>query len=296
MQTSGKSPGEPSATLIVALRKILRPLVTLLLRNGITLPYLSSFLKEIFVEVAEQEFTLEGRIQTDSRISLLTGVHRKDVRRLRSQPNATPCAPRAVSIGAQVIATWVSDKKYLDKHGVPKRLSVREQGGGKRSFEQLVASVARQDLRPRVVLDELLRLGIVTISDDNFVVLEVDAFVPATGFDEKAYYFGQNVRDHIAAAVHNLDNAEHRFLERAVSYHGLTPNDVAKVEKIANQMEMDGLKEVNRLARGMSRRNKNSDEANRRINFGAYFFSSDAAQDSSTSDPSNRGSDGAHDA
>lgn len=291
----GKSPGEPSATLIVALRQILRPLVKLLLRSGITLPYFSNFLKEIFVEVAEQEFRLDDRAQSDSRISLLTGVHRKDVRRLRSEPTAAVSAPHAVSIGAQVIATWVSDKKYLDKGGAPRRLLVRDQGAEKKSFETLVASVARQDLRPRVVLDELLRLGIVSISDDNFVVLEVEAFVPATGFDEKAHYFGQNVRDHIAAAVHNLGNSESLFLERAVTYHALTPNDVAKIEKIANKMATDALKEVNRRAREMSRRNKTSEGANQRINFGTYFFSAEAPRDSGAIDDVNRDTQGKDD-
>lgn len=288
------SPGEPPTALIVALVKILRPLVRLLMSHGITLPYFSNLLKAIYVDVAEQDFTLEGKTQTDSRISLITGVHRKDVRRLRSETRSTTPAPNAVSMGAQVIATWVSDKKYVDAKGMPKQLPIRSNSVRKRSFEQLVATVSRQDLRPRVVLDELLRLGIVSVTDDEIVVLEVDAFVPARGFDEKAHYFGQNLRDHIAVAAHNLGEEKTRFLERAVSYHGLSNTDVAKLRLMAEELAMDALKAVNTRARQMQRRNQSKLDANQRINFGAYFFTEQSVDESEVDDLGRRG-DGSDD-
>ena len=288
------SPGEPPAALIAALVKVLRPLVRLLMSHGITLPYFSNLLKAIYVDVAEQDFPLEGKAQTDSRISLITGVHRKDVRRLRSETRSTTPTPTAVSMGAQVIATWVSDKKYVNANGVPKQLPIRSGNIRERSFEQLVATVSRQDLRPRVVLDELLRLGIVSVTDDENVVLEVDAFVPASGFDEKAHYFGQNLRDHIAAAAHNLGEEQTKFLERAVSYHGLSDIDVAKLKLIAEELAMNALKEVNKRARQMQGRNQSKLEANHRINFGAYFFSEQSADESEIGDPG-KPSDGSDD-
>lgn len=253
--------------------------------HGITLPYFSNLLKDIYVEVAEQDFILDGKTQTDSRISLITGVHRKDVRRLRSQKRSTAPAPSAVSMGAQVIATWVSDKKYLDGDGAPRQLPIRANSGRKRSFEQLVATVSRQDLRPRVVLDELLRLGIVTVTADDIVVLEVDAFVPASGFEEKAHYFGQNVSDHIAAAAHNLGDEKTRFLERSVSYHGLSEADVARLKVLAEELAMGALKTVNSRARQMQRRNQAKSDAFQRINFGAYLFSEPAKDEQESADP-----------
>jgi hypothetical protein len=291
-----ESPGEPSAALVAALVKILRPLVRLLMSHGITLPYCSNLLKEIYVEVAEQDFTLHGKSQTDSRISLITGVHRKDVRRMRSVEKSDTPPPSAVSMGAQVIATWVSEKKYTDASGAPKQLPIRGSGGRKRSFEELVATVSRQDLRPRVVLDELLRLGIVEVTDDEIVVLKVDAFVPNSGFDEKAHYFGQNLRDHIAAAAHNLGNEQTKFLERAVSYHNLSDADVIKLKALAEDLAMDALKAVNSRARQMQRRSQTKLRANHRMNFGAYLFSEAVDDnpvsrdaDSNSDDPPERG-------
>ena len=74
--------GNPHASLLQALQKLLRPLIRLLLAQGVTFPMLASQLKAVYVQVAKEEFKLTDKRQTDSRISLLTGVHRKDVKRL----------------------------------------------------------------------------------------------------------------------------------------------------------------------------------------------------------------------
>jgi hypothetical protein len=123
------------------------------------------------------------------------------------------------------------------------------------------------------VLDELLRLGIVEVTDDEIVILKVDAFVPNSGFDEKAHYFGQNLSDHIAAAAHNLGSEQIKFLERAVSYHNLSEPDVTKIKALAKDLSIDALKIVNSRARQMQRRSQSKLGVNHRVNFGAYFFS-----------------------
>ncbi|MBV5344757.1 MAG: hypothetical protein JZU63_04105, partial [Rhodoferax sp.] len=74
---------------------------------------------------------------------------------------------------------------------------------GEASFDRLVASEST-DIRARAVLDEWLRLGIVELDADDNVRLISDAFVPKKGFEEKAYFLGRNLHDHIAASVHNL--------------------------------------------------------------------------------------------
>ena len=72
--------GAPSNIVIQAIRGVLKPLVRFMLSQGLTYTILIDLLKSIYVEVALKEFTLEKKRQTDSRISLLTGVHRKDVK------------------------------------------------------------------------------------------------------------------------------------------------------------------------------------------------------------------------
>ena len=122
-----------------------------------------------------------------------------------------------------------------------------------------------------MVLDELLRLGIVEITEQDEVKLNVEAFVPSAGADEKAFYFGQNLRDHIATAAQNLDDDNTPMLERAVSYHGLSERDVAELEALAESLGMAALKEINRRAMRMKKRNADSSEEKHRINFGVFF-------------------------
>ncbi|MGB8275288.1 MAG: DUF6502 family protein, partial [Alphaproteobacteria bacterium] len=68
--------GSPPPSLVAALRRLLRPLVRLLVAEGIPFMYFTNLLKGVFVDVAVEEFRIKGKEQTDSRISLLTGVHR----------------------------------------------------------------------------------------------------------------------------------------------------------------------------------------------------------------------------
>ena len=87
--------------------------------------------------------------------------------------------------------------------GAPRPLPRLASSSEKHSFESLVRSV-NTDIRPRVVLDEWLRLGIVQIDEQDRVCLSVRAFIPRDGSEEMTYYFGRNLHDHVAAAVHNM--------------------------------------------------------------------------------------------
>ncbi len=268
-------PGEPPRAVIDALRRVLRPLTRLLIAHGITLPLLSELMKSVYVEVAERSFPVPGRPASDSRISLLTGVHRKDVRRLRGAAPGESLVPATVSLGSQLVAKWVAERRYLDRAGAPRPLPLRKGHGAGASFEELVASVSRQDLRARVVLDELLRLGIVEIDTKDRVQLRVEAFVPVEGLEEKAYYFGRNLADHIAAGTHNLLGERPAFLERGVSYHGLSDADVNTLGKLALDHAMATLKVINRRALGMQRRQAGREGPKRRMNFGVFFYAED---------------------
>ena len=68
----------------------LRPLVQRMLASGVPFGLLEDRLRELVVEVAEQEFPLDGRRQTDSRIALISGINRKEVRRIRSRRQREP--------------------------------------------------------------------------------------------------------------------------------------------------------------------------------------------------------------
>ncbi|MFO1318055.1 MAG: DUF6502 family protein [Burkholderiales bacterium] len=269
---SGVAAQGASGKLVRAVKRVLRPLIRLLLSQGLTYPWLSDLLKEIYVEVADRDFRLDNKRQTDSRVSLLTGVHRKDVKRLREAvASARDITPPAVSLGAQLVARWVTHPDYLDEEGSPIPLSRLASQGGARSFEALVVSVSK-DIRARAVLDEWLRLGVARVDASDNVILNVDAFVPAHGYDEKVFYFGQNVHDHIAAAAANVSGGQPPFLERSVHYDTLTPESVRELTAIAERLGMQALKGANRRAAQLSEHDKDDPAATQRVNFGVYCY------------------------
>ena len=260
---------KPSPSLLAAVRVLLRPLVRLLMARGVTCPMLASLLKEVYVEVAEREFAGDGP-PSDSRVTLLTGIHRKDVRRLRSQaPAAAEEIPASVALGAQIVAAWTS--RFRDAKGRPRPLARLQSQGGAESFEALVASVST-DIRARAVLDAWVRLGVAVLDGDDRVVLRNAAFVPSRGFAEKAFYFGHNVGDHLAAAAHNVLDGQPPFLERSVHYDSLDAASVEKLAALAEDTGMKALRAVNREAMQAETRDKKTDAQKQRITFGVYFF------------------------
>jgi hypothetical protein len=267
--TKTAGPGEPPEALIHAIKRLLRPLLRVMIAHGVTLPVLSRLLKELYVEVAEAEFPLSGRPQTDSRISLLTGVHRKDIRALRGRAGAPDLPSAAMSRNAQMIALWAGSPDYLDASGQPRPLP---RTGEAPSFESLGHSVST-DIRARVVLDEWLRLGLVRVDDDGLVHLNNAAFIPREDFADIAYYFGRNLRDHIAASGHNLLGNQPPMLERAVYYERLTSESVEELAALSRELGSKALIAVNQKAFELSQRDAANPSASHRISFGVYFFS-----------------------
>ena len=263
----------PSPTLIRAIRHVLCPLVRLMLSTGVTFPLVSELLKGVFVEVAERDFRLDERKPTDSRISLLTGVHRKDVRRLRGMDRASDsCVPGTIPFGARLVAAWLGNERFLDGHGQPQHLPRTRGCGAQASFEELVASHST-DCRPRVVLDEWLRLGIVRIDEHDLVVLKTEAFIPTTGLDEKLQFFAHHLHDHAAAATANLLGRRPAQLERSVMYEGLSEASIDQLHHRARQLGTRMLKELNGLAIALDKSDALGSEPSRRFTSGVYFYS-----------------------
>jgi Family of unknown function (DUF6502) len=266
----------PSPALVRALRKMLRPLVRLLLARGVTYTYLSELLKGLFVEVADQDFRIGNKPPTDSRISLMTAVHRKDVSRLRKAMDQNDAlVPSVVPLGAQLVATWLGTPRYLDEAGQPKPLPRFVSEGGDISFEALVSSV-NSDIRSRVVLDEWLRQGLAHFDDQQRVCLNTQAFVPTEGFDEKAFYFGHNLHDHVAAAAHNLLGGQPPWMERSVHYDGLSPQAITQLTAQAQDLGMQALLAVNKSARAAVQTPPAALDDAQRMTFGVYFYSEKA--------------------
>ncbi|QGW79316.1 hypothetical protein GPJ81_22315 [Pseudomonas alkylphenolica] len=265
------SPTLPPA-LLSALRRVMRPLVRLMLRKGVTYTVFADLLKEVFVDVADREFRLDDKAPSDSRISLLTGVHRKDVRRLRTEDDTASMAlPENITLGAQLVNAWTSNSPFCKTAGQALPLPRLASVGGDVSFDALVAQVST-DIRARVVLDEWLRLGVVRLDEQDCVHLEAQAFVPQKGFDEKAAYLAHNLHDHASAAVHNLTAQGQPFFERSVHYDALSPASVEVLRETVASEGMQTLLGFSRLAADLENGDLSSLDPRQRITIGLYFY------------------------
>ncbi len=259
-------------SLLSALRRVMRPLVRLMLRKGVTYTVFADLLKEVFVDVADREFRLDDKAPSDSRISLLTGVHRKDVRRLRKEDDTASMAlPENITLGAQLVNTWTSNPPFCKAAGQALPLPRLASVGGDVSFDALVAQVST-DIRARVVLDEWLRLGVVRLDEQDCVHLEAQAFVPQKGFDEKAAYLAHNLHDHASAAVHNLTAQGQPFFERSVHYDALSPASVEVLRETVASEGMQTLLGFSRLAADLENGDLSSLDPRQRITIGLYFY------------------------
>ncbi len=266
----------PAPTLILdRVLRVLQPLVRLLLRHGVTYPVFAAALKRLFLDAARAELAQRGMAQTDSAVTLLCGVHRRDVRNLtreaaeRSEPAMPP-----LGLAAQVVAQWMQRPGYQGADGRPRLLP---RSGAAESFDALVAGVS-SDVRPRAVLDELLRLGVAQETADGGVDLVAAGFAPRQGLDEMSWLMASNLHDHAAAAVANLAG-EANFLEQAVFVDRLSPDSIEQLRTAAREAWRQAFHTV--MQQAQQRFDADNAPAagepgaapRHRARFGVYFFS-----------------------
>ena len=252
-------------TYLNAIRSIMRPLARSMVNRGMTLPIFLNITKNAMVQAVEDVTPITMKL-TDSRISLMTGVHRKDVRKFR---NSGRIETGGISVNARVIALWTGDRTFLDPSGEPALLPRT----GTASFDELVAMVST-DIRPRTLLDEWIRrdiVSIVEIETKPHIKLHLDNYAPATDQNESMYFFGENIADHIDAASQNIENPKSREFERAVYATNLSRESVERLEAFAEKKAMKMLVELNKLAFELAEMDRDASGNSYRFRMGAYF-------------------------
>ncbi len=279
----GSTPAQPlpqAEDVVRALRSILVPLVRLLLATGVEYTRLSAELKPLFIEQARLELLRSGRKDTDSAISLLSGVHRKDVRKWRESGLADSIS-REVSLSTQLFARWLHDPQYIDRRRRPKSLP---RLGPAPSFDTLAHSVT-QDVRPYTILNELLRLGLVQIEmrrGQEYVVPNRDGFIPPPGSLELIELFGNNLTDHAAAAVANLLGSAPR-LEQSVFAEGVSAESAELLGALARKLWSQARTEMIAQASRCFEQDQDGPDATHRMRFGVYYWDESTPPDSDES-------------
>lgn len=267
-------PSRHAKPIVGALATLLRPLVRILLRHGIPCDVLSAVARQVYVRVAAAEFMLPGRKQSTSRVSILTGLTRKEVRRILTTADvedqeATDHYNRA----ARVITGWVRDKEFHDKAGAPLALPVE---GKKASFGELVRRYSG-DLLVRAMLDELLRVGAVRRTKDGRIRLQARFYVPEQSETEKLHILGTDTADLIATIAHNLSRQSAPRYQRKVMYDNVPVEAAQEFQRLSADQAQAFLEHIDRW---LSRRDRDvnpsvSGTGRKRVGIGVYYFEDD---------------------
>ena len=267
-----------SQALTSALFRILRPLVRTLLRNGMSFKTFSDIAKRVYVEIGMDEFSIPGKKQTISRVSVLSGLTRKEVQRIVSKgAEAKSVFQDHYNRAARVIAGWVRDREFADTKGNPQPLALE---GDKASFSELVRRYSG-DVPARAVRDELLRVGAVETIEDGRLNLLSRAYIPRTSDLDKLDILGTDVADIIATIDHNLQHGagDPRF-QRKVMYDNLPEESISKFRTLSAEQSQ---KLLETLDRWLAEQDRDVNPAvqgsgRKRAGIGIYYFEEDLAK------------------
>lgn len=239
----------PPATtkLLSAIRGVLRPVVRYLIASGITFPTVNRMMKELFIQVAEQEFALPFKRLTDSRVSLVTGLNRKEVSQLRRRkPESTRLQAVERTTVTRVLGRWTAGPPYAAADGFPRRLVYEATDPKRVTFARLVRELG-PDVPVRSVLDELIRLGAADLSSDGHVTLLRETYIPATGAEGKLTLLGSDPGELFSTIVHNIGDPEHPWLQRKVAYDNIGTDALPELREKARELGEEFVRRANAL-------------------------------------------------
>lgn len=256
-----------SKLLVQTISTILRPMVRILLRHNVSAGAMNEIVNRVYVEVAENEFTVPGRKQSDSRISVLTGLHRKHVARIKNFPALEKVElEERHNRAVRVLSGWARDRRFQTKACKPAVLPFE----GKRSFSELVEKYSG-GVPPRAIRDELSRVGVIEINSRNNIKLKTKGYVPGSSDIEKMRILGMDAADLVSTIDHNMTHKhpDLRF-QRTVVYDSIPMEHANEFRKLSAKYGQELLEKLDRwLAK---RENETQGKRNNTIRLGTSVF------------------------
>lgn len=260
--------------IAAAITKLLRPLVMFLLRNGVPYQTFADIAKRVYVDLATEKFYIPGRKQSKSRVSILTGLSRREVLRVKRLPSRDDLeALDRINRAARVITGWLRDRRFSDESGQPTDLPFE---GGSICFQQLVKAYSG-DAPARAVLDELMRVGVVERTPDGRIRLLERSYIPKSGEIDKIAILGSDTSDLVSTIDHNICHPEDPFFQRKVNYDNLPSEALPELKKLAAEQSQALLENLDRW---MSERDRDVNPqvpgtGRKRAMVGIYYFHED---------------------
>lgn len=255
--------------LLQATERILRPLVRMLIRHSISADTVGELLRSVYVHVAAEDFTIDRKPATQSRIAVLTGLNRKEVSRLLKlrQGSEEPLRLER-NRAAQVISAWIRDKSYADSTGEPGALAFSGEGT---TFTTLVEQYSG-DMRPRSVADELLRVGAIEEVAGKFQ-MTTHGYVPASDPEYLIDILGTDTAEIAATITHNVTcESDDRYYQRKTFHQNIPIEFDRPFRKYAAKRAQRLLEDLDRWLAERALAARDSDCETVDLGFGAFLI------------------------
>lgn len=233
--------------LLVAYSKLLRPLVRILLRHGVTYAELSEVVKTVYVAVAALEFRVPGKKMSKARIAIVTGLTRKEVQRIAEIDDREKGGHKTnLSRIGRVLSGWHTDPEFTGPYGMPLELRYDSEVAGDETFVRLVQRYSG-DMTPRAMLDELLRVGAVLETDQNWFKVVRREYVPHTLAPDFLERVGRGVHNFVHTIEMNMQKTgpgKGRFERTVRPDTGIRAQDLPLFDQYVRQRSQALLEDI----------------------------------------------------
>ena len=262
-----------NSTLSAAVLRLLRPLVAVLLRHGMPYGVFAELARKAYVDEAFAQAAASARRPTISSVSAVTGLTRKETKRLKElEIIDDEASAMRYSRAIRVVSAWVSDSRFQTPDGHPAVLPLEGQPA---SFSSLVKEFSG-DIPPAAMLSVLEASRTVAQGEEGITLLE-RAYLPAATPLEKLDILGTDVAELIATIGHNLEAAQgDRFFQRKVSNVLVHPDHLRAFQSMSNEKSQQLLEDYHRwlVQHEITRGDKDPAVEPRYVAVGIYYTDS----------------------
>ena len=247
--------------------KILRPLIRVMIRNGVSSGSFEELVRKAYVDEAFAMGEKSQQKTTISSISAQTGLSRKEVKRLHDLEAAHNVdIEQKYNRAVRVISGWVNNKIFCDSEGNAKQLPI---DGKAASFASLVKQFSG-DIPTKAMLDLLLAADCIKVQDGTVQLIK-HAYVPGKDSAEIIRILGTDTNELINTIDHNLtaDEADKRY-QRKVSSAVLDQRSIKQFKELSKKQSQALLEEFDSW---LSKHEVAPDDDNARyVSMGIYYY------------------------
>lgn len=222
--------GSEANVLRAVLVATIRPIAAMLLRFGVGYRDFAEASKVAFVEIASEDFGAQGRPTNISRIALMTGLSRKEVKAVKDyQARGATTKTQLTHLPAEVLRRWFTSDRYCDPSGIPRPLVW---DGSLGSFTELVRSCGA-NLSPVAMRAELLRVGAVKQDPTGLLIVLRRYFIADSAKDRLTEGLQFGIRPLALTVARNVASASPGGLrfQRVVDSYSVPPERRLELER-----------------------------------------------------------------